>query len=217
MDKWIEDILKATNAENYRVYLTADDKSNFRFDIYPAYKANRKSPRPIYYGELREHLIRIYPTTVVSGMEADDALGQAQTDNTVICSIDKDLDQIPGKHYDFVKDIQYEVSKEKAERFFWFQLLMGDVTDNITGIPGCGPKTAERLLSGASNDEYPQIVYDAYEAHYGETDALKMMTLNGQLLKIKQQEGEGLWQPPNNLVIEAALNELPQEQLNEVS
>jgi 5'-3' exonuclease len=223
MDTWVADILKATNAKAYRIYLTADDKSNFRFDIYPEYKANRKSPRPIYYGELREHLIRFYPTTVVSGMEADDALGQAQTDSTVICSIDKDLDQIPGRHYDFVKDVVYEVSKDTADRFFWYQLLMGDATDNIPGIPGCGPKTAQRILDGADSGDFPQVVYDAYEAYYGESRALKMMTLMGQLLKIKQQEGEGLWQPPNNIQIESNLttdqdlSESLPEQSNEVS
>jgi DNA polymerase I len=205
MDTWVSDILKATNAHYYRLYLTADDKSNFRFDIYPAYKANRKSPRPIYYGELREHLIRIYPTTVVTGMEADDALGQAQTDETVICSIDKDMNQIPGKHYDFVKDVLYEITPESANRYFWFQLLMGDPTDNITGIPGCGPKTAERILAGATPDEYPQVVYDAYEAYYGEGKAMEMMTLNGRLLRIKQKEGEGLWNPPSNIIIEASM------------
>src|SRR5258706_13648506 len=104
MDRWIEDILKATNADNYKVFLTSDDKSNYRYTVSGTYKANRKNPRPIYYGELREHLITFYHTTVVTGEEADDALGVAQTSETIICSIDKDLNQCPGRHYDFVKD-----------------------------------------------------------------------------------------------------------------
>jgi len=213
MDTWRRDILKATNAENYRVYLSSDDKSNFRYEVDPTYKANRKSPKPIYYGELREYLIRIYPTTVVSGIEADDAMATAQTEDTVICSIDKDLDQVPGKHYDFVKDVLYEVSKETAERFFWFQLLMGDPVDNIKGIPGVGKVGANRLLEGCSDpSEYSQACYDAYEAYYGH-EAMKMMTLNGRLLKIRQKEGEELWNPPKSISIEADLNESPEELL----
>jgi len=211
MDIWIRDILKAVNAENYRVYLTADDKSNFRFEVDSTYKANRKSAKPIYYGELREYLIRIYPTTVVSGMEADDAMATAQTANTVICSIDKDLDQVPGAHYDFVKDVKYDVTPEQANRFFWFQLLMGDKVDNITGIPGCGPKTAQRILDGVDTEGYPQVVYEAYEAYYGH-DAMEVMTRMGQLIKIRQKEGEGLWNPPKNIIIEADLSESQQEQ-----
>jgi len=215
MDTWIGDICRACNTMDYKVFLTSEDKSNFRYELYPEYKANRKSPKPTWYNELRSHIISNHPTEVAFGVEADDLLGIAQSDSTILASIDKDLDQIPGKHYDFVKDILYEVSKEKAERFFWYQLLMGDSTDNIKGIPGCGTKTASRILDSAIKAaEYPLLVYEAYEKYYGK-QAMEMMILNGRLVKIQRDKDEPLWLPPEGLNIALDLSVSQQEQLQE--
>jgi len=215
MDTWVDDICRACNTDQYRVFLTSEDKSNYRYQLYPDYKANRKSPKPIWYNELRQHLIERHATEVAFGVEADDLLGIAQSDNTILASIDKDLDQIPGKHYDFVKDILYEVSEARATRFFWYQLLMGDVTDNIKGIPGCGPKTAARILDGCkSESEYPLVVYEAYESAFGK-QGMEMMILNGRLVKIQRDKDEPLWLPPEGLNIALDLSVSQQEQLQE--
>jgi DNA polymerase-1 len=69
---------------------------------------------------------------------------------------------IPGKHYNWMlqrlgKVIReariYNVSLEEADRFFWTQLLVGDTTDNIKGVPGIGPKKAEALLRECSGNQ----------------------------------------------------------------
>lgn len=201
MDTFIVGVLEGSGCTKFDIFLTSDDKTNFRFQIYPEYKANRKAPKPIYYKALREYLVDEYGAILVSKWEADDALGMAQNQSdTVLASIDKDLDQIPGWHYDFVKNIKYEITPEHANRFFWFQLLMGDSTDNIPGIPKIGPKKASKILDDCKNpDEYPIRVYQEYVKYFGEKFAYEQMKLNGRLLWIAKKEGEPLWEPPEHV------------------
>jgi 5'-3' exonuclease len=195
MKTWVEDICKACDTQDYQVFLTSTDKSNFRFHLFPEYKANRTQPKPIHYDALREYLLAHFRTSVVHEREADDALADNQTDQTIIASIDKDLDQIPGEHYDFVKDVRYTVSAQRGLRFFYLQLLQGDRTDNIPGIEGIGPKKAEAILDGVDvvESQLFQRVREAYQNKYGEKGD-ELMLLYGRLLKI----GGDLWEFPED-------------------
>jgi DNA polymerase I len=215
MNTCIQEICEGVGTRDYKVYLTSEDKSNFRFEIYPEYKANRTQPKPIWYKELRAHLIADHGAEVIFGREADDALADAQNEDTVICSIDKDLDQVPGAHYDFVKRVAYEVDAKRAIRFFYYQLLTGDRTDNITGIEGIGPKKAAAILEGVEPTESAlfQRVRDQYERKYSE-DGSRLMLLNGRLLKI----GGDVWEFPEvegQEDFDPTLNESYQESLSE--
>ena len=126
---------------------------------------------------------------MIEGREADDALGCAQTKETCIVSIDKDLDMIPGAHYNFVKDQFYEVNEEQAWHSFYKQLLTGDRTDNIPGITGIGPKKAEKLLDGHKGQmDLHRRVEQAYKEHYAK-DALSLMNERGSLLWIQREPG----------------------------
>lgn len=152
MSNLIEQILDSTKATSFQLYLTASkDDTAFRKKIYPEYKQNRKAPRPEHYDELREFLVREWGAVTVSQIEADDAIGIAASslEDFVIVSIDKDLLQIPGLHYNFVKQEFQTVTKEAGLRFFYQQCLTGDTADNVKGIPGVGPKKAEKILQAA--------------------------------------------------------------------
>jgi 5'-3' exonuclease len=66
-----------------------------------------------------------------------------------VVSIDKDMAQIPGWHVNPTKDdFPRWVSEEEADYFLALQWLTGDSTDGIPGLPGIGPKKAEKLLGG---------------------------------------------------------------------
>jgi 5'-3' exonuclease len=103
------------------------------------------------------------------GCEADDMLGVRQcelscdSDESIICTIDKDLNMIPGSHYNFVKKERYVVTPEDGIRFFYYQMLIGDTTDNIKGVVGIGKQKATKLLDRCSTEgEYFDAVRDAY-------------------------------------------------------
>lgn len=169
----IESIMDGSKADSYKGYLTANDKSNFRFALAKTqeYKGNRKDmKKPIHYDALREYVIKYYDAEVIYNQEADDALGIEQTkrpDKTVICSIDKDLDMIPGYHYNADKD-QFYVAEDPGTlrlsddrhklygtglKWFYAQMLLGDSADNIPGLKGYGPVGVYNVLHKAKTEE----------------------------------------------------------------
>jgi 5'-3' exonuclease len=138
--------------------------------------------------------------------EADDLLGINQTAcaencvDSIIVTIDKDLLQIPGSHYNFVKCEFKEVTEEEGQYFFYKQLMMGDSTDNIGGCPGIGPKKAEKALEPFIGNEQMlmQAVWEMYEKCFPDLssdECEELITTVGRLVYIRQKEGE-LWTIP---------------------
>lgn len=151
-DKLMRDLLEVTEATEYKAFLTG--KNNFRKKINPEYKAQRKDKElPIWLNDCRQYLQSEWNTYVVNGYEADDALGMNQDSMSIICTIDKDLDMIPGKHYNWLRGELYEISEIDALRNFYKQLLIGDKSDNIFGIPGIGKVKADKLISPLETEE----------------------------------------------------------------
>lgn len=137
VDELMQRILHETASEHYFAYLTGSN--NFRYDIYPEYKANRKdTEKPKWLQDCREHLVLQWKASVTDGIEADDAMSMEQTKNsdTIICSIDKDLLQVPGRHYNFVKQEFKTISPKEGLFNFYWQFIMGDKADNIPGFDG---------------------------------------------------------------------------------
>ena len=198
-EETLRGIKDALKTDEYDCFITSSDQSNFRLELFPEYKANRANKeKPPHYHALRDFFLERHGAELVMDQEADDALGIAQKHpDTCIVSIDKDLNQIPGYHYDFVKKVFYEVSEADGLRWFYEQLLKGDSTDNIPGVKGIGHIRAKKILEGISN---PKELYNAVLKKYleelgSQEEAERMVLRNGRLLKIRTQEGE-LWQPP---------------------
>ena len=158
--------------KDMRLFLTGT--GNFRDTVatIQPYKGNRvDSFKPKYYSDITDYLMDFWGAELINGREADDALGCEQWDvwkdghdTTVIVSIDKDLDNIPGYHYNWRKEDLYYVDIDEADRHFWKQVVTGDTTDNIRGIPGRGPVFAEKLLQGLNGwVEYHDAVLHAYK------------------------------------------------------
>lgn len=147
-DELVRRILEETQSDTYKLYIGGED--NFRYKIYPEYKANRSDKtKPEYLQDVRAFLVSEWNAEIVNGMEADDALGIAQdrwghfqnTENgpdfdTIICSIDKDLLQVPGWHYNFVKQERVFIDELTGLKHFYQQLILGDQSDNIPGYDG---------------------------------------------------------------------------------
>ncbi|CAB4240681.1 exonuclease [uncultured Caudovirales phage] len=188
-DKLMQDILEETTADSYNVYLTGS--GNFRREIAPSYKAQRPDARPKHWQAVREFLVTQHKAIVCDGFEADDQLGIDQDKthkSTVICSIDKDLLQIPGRHYNFVKKVFQEVTHDEGIKFLYIQSLVGDRSDNIFGVQGIGPVKAAKALDGLLPEEY----YDKCRAMYNDDERYH---LNMQLLYIWQKPND-MWKPP---------------------
>jgi len=190
----VERILDRVDATDYTLYLTG--ATNFRKEINPEYKANRKDkPRPKWLETCREFLVKEWNAKVTDGIEADDALGIAQREDTFICSLDKDLLQVPGMHYNWVKDEEYYISEREGLQNFWTQTIVGDVADNVFGIYGLGPVKTRKILEQVEGDtleELDENYYQAVKALYDSHDRLHM---NAKCLWVLREEG-GIWVPP---------------------
>jgi 5'-3' exonuclease len=181
------------NATECIIYLSGP--KNFRKEVatLKPYKGNRTQEKPKYYLEIRDYLVKTYGAIVADNEEADDLMGIAQfakpDKSTVICSIDKDLDMIPGLHYNDKKDRLYEINLGQAERFYHLQLLTGDATDNIPGVPGIGPKTAEKIIGDKAGIDAFQAIQEEYKKYYG-ASAESAFEENSRLLWIRRTKDQ---------------------------
>lgn len=192
----LQEVTEAYDVDNVFIYLTADDHSNFRYEVAKTkpYKGNRTEPKPIHYDAVRQYLLEKHKATLVSGMEADDAIGiEAFQNESIIASIDKDLDMIAGVHYNFVKKYFYFISENEAHYNLCLQMLTGDPVDNIPGLPGIGPKKATKMLMeaggpGSGTNLLTTVVEPAYKAAgFDREYYLEMM----DLLYIRQTPRKG--------------------------
>jgi hypothetical protein len=162
-----EIVYEDLKCDDYKAYITG--KGNYRNElaVTEPYKGNRKdAKRPRHYQAIRAHLQRL-GAELVEGSEADDAVAtEATKTGGWIVSIDKDLDQVAGWHYNFVKHEEYYVTEEEGLRNLFTQVLTGDRTDNIIGLKGIGPKKAEKLLQDCKTErEYYDACLKAYDGN----------------------------------------------------
>lgn len=225
----LEAILDAVGTKRYRIFLTGHE--NFRDTLVSYYKANRdRNKRPFHYDNITEYLVSVWKAEIIEGEEADDALGYHQMEDyednhrygdakhrwdesTVICTIDKDLDMIPGWHYNFVKQEKYYVDYESGLDWFYCQLLTGDPSDNIPGLfKITGVKVNDwkpyfyQISEKGSNLEKWNYVVKVYrdalspegepELPGTETSIKQKLRETGQLLWIRRKQFE-FWEPPN--------------------
>lgn len=158
LHKMIAKVEEATGAKE--IVLAVSHPDNFRLDVLPTYKGNRKDKRPPMLKRFLQNYLRDELKAFERpGLEGDDCLGILSTmgkyRNPVICSIDKDMGTIPGVYYNFGKDEWRTISLHEADLFHMKQTLMGDMTDGYTGCPGCGPVTADKILKAALDEGTP--------------------------------------------------------------
>ena len=137
----------------------------FRNEIYPQYKGQR-SPMP---DDLRAQIEPIHEVVqlmgwkvlAVPGVEADDVIGTLaltaarQGIEVIVSRCDKDLAQLVNSHITIIDTMngrRRDVAGVQAEfgvppaLMVDFQTLVGDVIDNVPGVPKVGPKTAAKWL-----------------------------------------------------------------------
>jgi hypothetical protein len=197
-------IAQACDSNDGQIYLTG--KGNYRHKAATThpYKGNRDPDhKPVHYQAIIDYLLNTWDAEMVEGMEADDAMGIAQWKNledskkfpfvdeyTCICTIDKDLDMIPGWHYNFRKEEKYRTNLEESDFFFYKQMLTGDRVDNIIGIKGIGEVKAHKLLFGKSAEEMENTIIKKYKAEFGK-DYISRYHENETLLWILREPLDG--------------------------
>lgn len=218
-DNAVQNILDVIGSDVHIGYLTG--KGNFRYKVGKIlpYKGTRDpNKRPVFYKEIREHFEKHWGAISVDGIEADDAIGKSQNENTVICSVDKDFRTIEGLFYNLNSKKLEQISQRQAVENFYIQMLIGDKIDNIPGIknplkkhfaspPNFTESTAKdwfltKIESGSnprnlSFHDIKKSVEELYKLHYGEKSWKKAYKEVATLLYIQRDEAERFtnWKP----------------------
>ena len=179
----------------------------FRNDIYPEYKANRP-PMP---DELRSQIAPIHeivtkmglPLLVVDDVEADDVIGTLARQatekkmNVLVSTGDKDMAQLVNEHItlintmsDTLMDVPGVVEKfgVRPDQIIDYLALVGDTSDNIPGVPKCGPKTAVKWLAAYESLQGVMDSADEVKGKVGEylRESLEFLPMSYKLATIKQ-------------------------------
>jgi 5'-3' exonuclease len=160
VDDFVKTILNLTNSTLYTGFIGSG--RTFRHEAYPLYKSKRP-PKPDWLEKwesiVRHRLISHWGFVVVHNIEAEDAAiitanHYKHEYNVVLSHIDKDLCFWEGNHFNYQKHEHYyveklgwlELVKTKLKgtglKFMYAQIIMGDSTDGIPGLPGKGPAFA---------------------------------------------------------------------------
>lgn len=200
----LDDVKRNLSVDEFVICLT--DKDNFRKDVLPSYKSNRKETRkPMCLPAIREWLVKEHGAIIWPKLEADDVLGilatkpkREATDNVIVFSRDKDLKSVPCQYTKNGIEVE-TITKQEADYNFLKQSLMGDMTDGYTGIKGVGEVKAKKILGDVSDftlEEGISKVKEAYtKAGYDEHDMLQQINVARILRHGDYKEGEiKLWQ-----------------------
>jgi len=145
-----------------------DGGRGFRVKLSPTYKANRTKRTSEFIEQLKLtrqflHVMGVMQCQVADA-EADDVIGtltrraRSTGYQVLILSGDKDFNQLVSKHVNILnpkgKDeyilVTPQYVKEKygitPSLFIDYLALLGDSSDNVAGLEGCGKKTASELV-----------------------------------------------------------------------
>ena len=188
------------------VVFDAKGKS-FRNEIYKDYKANRP-PMP---DELRSQIEPIHniirlmglPILVVDHVEADDVIGTLATQATakkmdvLVSTGDKDMAQLVTSHVTLINTMTdtlmdgpgvEEKFGVRADQIIDYLALVGDTSDNIPGVPKCGPKTAVKWLQAFESLNGVMANAESVKGKVGEylRDSLEFLPMSYELATIKK-------------------------------
>lgn len=144
---------------NYKIFFVFSDKENWRLDLLPTYKFNRKKEgvrKPVGYTDFVEQVM-VNPedfggdqSTCIEEYEADDTCATMATipyaygcEEMAVVSVDKDFYTIPNTLFLHLKVDKTpheltEITQEDADYWHLYQGMKGDITDGYSGIKGVG-------------------------------------------------------------------------------
>lgn len=217
INKRLLHMCRENNTNRYVGFLTGGKCFRYKVAKSQGYKESRPTEKPDLLHRLKQYMIETLYFDVVDGLEADDLVvywAKEMGEETIICSPDKDvLKQTPGVHYNYRwskegRGSWVTTSEEDANIFLWQQVLMGDSTDSIPGLPGIGEKKALKMLKEKPEYlSYEMVVLQAYLSEFGLSEGMSRFAETFKLVymlrtpqDVKRETGLVLEKPQIKLV-----------------
>ena len=208
-----------------KVYFVLEGNPEFRKTINTAYKANR-SNNDRHFHEQKAQIIEMVkqclPITSVRhpNLECDDTIATlvkvhcTQGDDCVIVSGDSDFYQLLN-YFENCK-IYHPIKKTFIEKpdydYVTWKALRGDATDNISGIPGCGDKTATKLVKDQqlmteylSKDPIRQQIFER------NVNLIRLVDFSDDLSVLESNDGSADWEELSDLFSEMGFDSMLKE------
>lgn len=168
-NRWSLDQREEARKQNKWLQWLADTDNNWSAPVRPKHKK-----------AIIDYMCSHWGATIVNGIEADDKVSILQyTDwkttpevlreyelHTCIVHVDKDLNMVPGWHYNPTKEDLYYIDELDGYKNFYKQLLTGDKDDNIPGLYGIGPAKASKVIDHLTSiEDMYSAVHNMYYDH----------------------------------------------------
>ncbi|MRI63199.1 DNA polymerase I [Ornithobacterium rhinotracheale] len=164
------EVVKKEKPTHLAVVFDVGKQNTLRHEYFPEYKATRdETPEGIKVAvPYIQEILRAMkiPVLYAEGYEADDVIGtlarKAEKNGftTFMMTPDKDFAQLVSEHIKMykpasrgggiqiwgVKEVQENFGVKDPKQIIDYLGMMGDSADNIPGIPGIGPKTAQKFI-----------------------------------------------------------------------
>ena len=180
-----------------------EGRGNWRKDVFSGYKASRAKsqsvdPNKELRRELADFLVDQKLVISAVGCETDDLVRRKAVHMMnrgqpyIVVSADKDLDMVVGPHIRFDtkwKLKTYEVDQDKSDYAYFYQLMVGDMTDNIKSPKLLGDKGARKILDTNPRDKWRELVEKEYKTRCG-ADWEHALYFTGSLIHIQRTQGD---------------------------
>lgn len=210
LENTIAEIVKKRKAwKDAKIVMCFTDDNNWRKDVLPTYKANRKGSRkPVGYKKFVAEVMADprFNSFLRPTLEGDDCMGIIGTrpqivgcDHAVLVSCDKDFKTIPNCEFFWLTTGEI-LSHTTAEADYWHmeQTIKGDTTDGYGGIPGMGEDTTRAFL-----DEPYYFVQESRELKTGKNKG----HIKTEWKKYPKREDMTLWDCMVTLAAKAGMTE----------
>ncbi|SYX08619.1 DNA polymerase I,DNA polymerase I,DNA polymerase I - 3'-5' exonuclease and polymerase domains,DNA polymerase I,DNA polymerase family A [Chlamydia poikilotherma] len=228
----INKLIKEFSPDHMVAVFDGPNNKQSRREIYADYKSNREQKEENLYQQIpvvKEYCSLLGLTYLeVEGVEADDVIASAAKQAVLegyevcICTADKDLLQLVGSNVIVLnpwKD-QSEIDHNRVIDIYGipptgipdYLALVGDTSDNIPGVSGCGPKKATTLLQKYHSVEG---ILENLDELTGSTH--KMLSEQKDILLLSKDLAVLNDKIPLPIAIDALkfpLREVPQEEMN---
>ena len=186
-----------------KVYFVLEGNPQFRTQLNEAYKANR-SNNDRHFHEQKAQIISIvkecfpFVTARHPHLECDDTIATLvkihceKGDSCTIISSDSDFYQLLNTfdNCTIYNPVKKKIIEKPDYDYVTWKALRGDATDNIAGIPGCGDKTADKLVrSQELLSEY--LNKDPIRQHIFERNVnlIRLVDFSDNLSEMEQHDG----------------------------
>ena len=170
-DYMMNALLSATKATHYIAYVKGSNTATQRTTLNPEYKANRPKESPKWWKFCVDYYVSVWGAIKVDNMEVDDAVNITRLDlhDSFMIAIDGDLlgqKTTHNSHYNWKTAKWIDVTQAEADRKFWSEMISGQSSDNVKGLPGKGEAFFNKLVG----TDYPTMVLKAYIDHFKSED-----------------------------------------------